>query len=237
MDCPSCGRPMDTLSLDGHNGIAVEIDLCGGCQAFWFDQHESLQLSPGSTLKLFGIIGGHATAPKPRMGDLLRCPRCRARLEAVQDMQRSTPFRYWRCDSGHGRFISFFEFLREKDFIRQLTPAQVQELRQNIQSVNCSNCGAPIDLARGSVCSHCGSPVAMLDMSHAGQLVDQLRRAAEPRPIDPGLALDLELARRQVDASFAAMGADEKWMAQVSAFGLVEAGLNAVAGWFKKSNG
>jgi hypothetical protein len=101
--------------------------------------------------------------------------------------------------------------------------------------LNCSNCGAPIDLARETACGHCGSPVSMLDMKQAGALVDQLRRAAEPKPIDPTLPIELARARREVEASFAAMGGDAAWSREVSASGLVEAGLNAVLGWLKKS--
>ena len=63
-------------------------------------------------------------------------------------MQRSTRFEYFRCPHDHGRLTTFFDFLKEKDFVRPLTPPQIAELRKNIQVVNCSNCGAPIDLAK-----------------------------------------------------------------------------------------
>ena len=52
-----------------------------------------------------------------------------------------------------------FDFLREKNFVRPLSADQLTALRQNVQSVNCSNCGAPIDLAKTSACGHCGSPL------------------------------------------------------------------------------
>ena len=64
-------------------------------------------------------------------------------------MQRATRFSYLHCPNDHGRLTTFFDFLREKDFIRPLTAEQLQELRQNVQTVNCSNCGAPIDVTRG----------------------------------------------------------------------------------------
>jgi len=37
----------------------VVIDVCLPCQSFWFDAHESVQLSPGGTLALFRLIGEH----------------------------------------------------------------------------------------------------------------------------------------------------------------------------------
>jgi len=132
---------MTATTLDGHGGTSIVIDTCTTCQAFWFDKHESLQLAPVSTLKLFSLIGEQKGARSASLPSVMRCPRCSSRLLATNDLQRNTPFHYWRCDAGHGRFITFVDFLREKDFIKPLSPAQLQELRNHVQSVNCSNCG------------------------------------------------------------------------------------------------
>jgi DNA-directed RNA polymerase subunit RPC12/RpoP len=228
---------MAAMTLAGHMGTSVSIDSCTNCQAFWFDAHESLQLSPGSTLTLFKLIGEHSSSGRAAFSGVLRCPRCAARLILTHDFQRNTRFTYWRCDAQHGRFITFFDFLREKNFIRPLSPPQLEELRRNVQIVNCSNCGAPVDLATGSACTHCSSPISMLDMKQAEQLVAQLQRASEPRPVDPALPLELARAKRELDASFAAVGADADWWKDASSAGLVEAGISAVARWLKKFEG
>jgi hypothetical protein len=233
--CPHCAAAMTAMTLAGHVGTSVTIDSCTSCQSFWFDTHESLQLSPASTLTLFKLIGEHSASGKSTLSSVLRCPRCAARLILTHDVQRNTRFTYWRCDSHHGRFITFFDFLREKNFIRPLSPQQLEELRQNIQIVNCSNCGAPVDLAIGSACTHCGSPISMLDMKQAEQMVAQLQRASEPRPVDPALPLELARARREVEASFASFGSDPDWWKDASSTGLVEAGISAVARWLKKN--
>src|SRR5688572_13218453 len=57
MTCPNCSAQMTERTLEGHLGTKVMIDSCEGCQAFWFDGRESLQLSPGATLELFQTIG------------------------------------------------------------------------------------------------------------------------------------------------------------------------------------
>ena len=211
------------MALDGHQGRPVAIDLCAECQAFWFDKYESLQLAPGSTLRLLKIIGERATPGPSQFADA-RCPRCSAVLLLTQDMQRNTRFNYFRCPSDHGRLIRFFEFLREKNFIRPLSQQQLDELRHEVQIVNCSNCGAPIDLAVGSACAHCKSPVSMLDMKQPEALLAQLREAAQPRPIDPALPLQLARAKRDVEAAFAH---------QEEPTDLVHACLNSVARWLK----
>src|SRR5437660_8791 len=64
MKCPGCGTEMTAMMLDGRLGKQIIIDVCAGCQAFWFDLFESLQLSAGSTLNLMKFIGEHSTPGK-----------------------------------------------------------------------------------------------------------------------------------------------------------------------------
>jgi hypothetical protein len=225
---------MDAKVLETRIGTSVTIDLCLPCQAFWFDAHESLQLSPRAVLTLFRLIGERALAAPARPADHPACPRCGIRLLDTHDQQRRTRFQYKRCPRDHGRLITFVDFLREKDFIRPLSPAQVEELRRNVQVVNCSNCGAPIDLAKDSSCTHCGSPLSMLDMTQAGALVAALDTSDQPRPLDPTLPLRLDEARREVESAFAAFEHRPGWFDDVSQSGLVAAGLSSLARWLKQ---
>jgi Zn-finger nucleic acid-binding protein len=235
MNCPSCSRDMTNMMVDAYMGASVDIDLCTTCQAFWFDKYESLKLAPASTLKLMKLIGEYTTKGKASLSSKLQCPRCDTDLLQTHDMQRNTRFVYWRCDNGHGRFISFFDFLKEKNFIRALSAEQIADLRKKIQIINCSNCGAPIDLTTASACAHCGSPISMLDMDQSQQLLNQLKHAAEPRPIDPALPLELAHAKRHIETLFGSHESDDDWWADASSLGLVEAGLSAVARWLTKA--
>ena len=166
---------MQRLPLDGLYGTRLAIDLCRVCQGFWFDGREHLQLAPGAILQLFEIIHD-ANGPRTPLPSRLPCPRCGLRLLLTDDRQRATRFRYWRCARDHGRYITFVDFLREKDFVRELDPAQLAELKAQVRSVACSSCGAPVDLARDTVCSHCHTPLAMLDVATGGAC----RRGAAP---------------------------------------------------------
>jgi hypothetical protein len=235
VNCPSCSGIMTTLTFDTRLQTPVTIDMCATCQSFWFDTHESLKLSPASTLKLIKLIGENTARGGVGVFNRLRCPRCNAQLMPTKDLQRNTRFSYWRCDSNHGRFIRFFEFLKEKSFIQQLSREQVEELRRHVQAVNCSNCGAPVDLTRTAACAHCGTPLSMIDMKQPEELMKQLEKASVPRPIDPLLPLELARAKRDVDATFRGMDSNSDWWSSASASGLVEAGLGAVARWLAKS--
>ena len=229
---------MQEETFDGHLGRPVAIDICHACQSFWFDTRESLSLTPGSTLSLFRIIGEKLAKPHRSNADLAKCPRCKGRLRRSHDMQRTTKFEYLSCPNGHGRLTTFFDFLREKDFIRPLTPQQIADLRKNVQAVNCANCGAPVDLTKGAACSHCGSPLSMLDMKQAEALVAQLQKAEDrsSQPIDPTLPIELERVRRETERTFAGLRGDDLWFKDVSSTDLVGAGLSIVARWFKGKN-
>jgi Zn-finger nucleic acid-binding protein len=236
MNCPNCAQSMTVYTLGGRLDTRIEIDACDACQAFWFDSSESPRLSPASTLTLFSFIADALPRRRGSIGRVLKCPRCGSRLLETSDMQRNTRFSYSRCPHGHGRFTTFFNFLREKDFVRPLSAAQVEELRRNVQTVNCSNCGAPVDLTRGSSCGHCASPLSILDLQQAEQVVDQLRRASQPQAVDPALPLELARVRREIDAAFAGSGDPTiSWWGDTSSIGLVGAGISALARLLKKA--
>jgi uncharacterized protein YbaR (Trm112 family) len=224
---------MTDWTLDGRLGTHVTVDVCTGCQAFWFDQHKSLQLAPGSTLKLMKFIGEHSSTVKPALSNLLQCPRCAGPLSLTHDLVRNMRFSYWGCASGHGRFITFFDFLKEKNFIHALSPQEIQQLKQSVQSVNCCNCGASIDLQTNMACPYCHSAISMLDMKQQQQMLAQLREAAEPRPVDPTLPLKLAQAKAETAALFQAD--DTEWWEDARSGDLVQAGLKAVARWITSS--
>ena len=224
---------MTALTLDGHLGTKVELDLCAACQVIWFDRLESLRLSPGATLSLFRTIGERKQTSPPPLGDPMKCPRCDLRLLLTNDRQRNTPFRYRRCAREHGRLITFFDFLREKDFVRPLSARQIADLRASVQTVNCSNCGAPIDLTLASACAHCSTPLSMLDLNQIEVMAAHLRRADEAsRTIDPMLPELMKREKQAVESLFAALRADEGG-ARPGSTGLVEMGLRLFSNWLK----
>jgi hypothetical protein len=220
---------MEERSLGAPHGARVEISICTRCQAFWFDPFESLQLTPTSTLELLRLIADE-TAKKG--GAAFRseayCPKCRSRLRLAHDRQRNTPFTYWKCERDHGRFTRFTEFLKEKEFVRVATPEQVEELRRSIRMIHCSNCGAPIDLARASSCGHCASPISMLDMRKMVDVADaaQAGPGRSGKPASDG-RLSPELLEILTSNGKPGMG-------MRGPFSLVEWGMEAFVGWLTR---
>jgi len=234
MNCPGCGAEMATLHLERRMASTVEVDLCAGCKALWFDRYEDIQLSPSATLKLFGIISERSAAATGPLPGRLRCPRCRSALTHTHDIQRSTRFQYWRCGDGHGRLMTFVDFLRAKDFVRPVTPQQLTELRNNVQTINCSNCAAPIDLAKDSRCPHCGSAISMLDVKQMTRTIEQLQAASEGRAVrtPTGAAFESDgLESEDLDALVLALKAERR----DSPLGLIETGLRLVGDLLRRS--
>jgi Zn-finger nucleic acid-binding protein len=189
--CPSCGSQMSRQSFERKSVGQVDLDLCFDCHAIWFDQYESAQLTPGSVLALFRKIHEHRDAPTRPVADNLRCPECRVRLVLTQDVQRTNRISYYRCSRAHGRFTTFFQFLREKNFVRSLTPAEINRLKVHVAQVRCSGCGAPVDLARDSQCSYCRSPISILDAEAVRKTLAELDDQEQRRKtIDPTAAIE-----------------------------------------------
>lgn len=191
-------------SLERNYGPPINIDVCDACQGFWFDDQEIFLLSPGGTLDLFHHIQEASSAGRHPLGRRLACPRCRATMREAQDQQRNTRFSYSTCPAGHGRFLTFFQFLRAKNFVRTLTAKEVDELKRHVRQVNCTNCGAPIDVGRDAACGFCRTPVSMLDPEQVTKAVALLQKAHAGRQnIDPAWPLAVAAERLRTERLFA----------------------------------
>jgi len=219
--------PMRQLDLDRQHHGRVTVDLCNACQALWFDALESLHLSPVGTLALFRAI--HEARPETRraLPSRVSCPRCDTSLTLTQDLQRTTRFSYYRCRHGHGRFTPFFQFLREKDFVRPVPPDELERLKKLVRIIRCSSCGAPVDLERATACGHCRAPIVVLDPDAVTKAIRQLdaaetRRTRTAHP-DHNPAGILEAARFERE-----MKLEQARMGQGSMVDLVSVGIGVL---------
>lgn len=203
VDCPNCHQPMVTRPLDAYAALRpIEIEVCTGCSLFWFDKYESVSLVPEAVLSLFRYIGEGAAGARTPLGANFRCPRCEGILALTHDLQRTTHFTYWRCTNGHGKLITFTQFLREKNFIRPPSPEELKKLRASVKQIACSQCGAPIDLSIDSACPHCGAAVALIDSEGVAKALHALSTTTPANTaVDPD-KLRAALRDAQVNAIF-----------------------------------
>lgn len=154
---------MTATRLASHIGTSVEIDVCWSCHMIWFDHLESTSLSAQSVMDFFRLIHAHRAESRTIVSLTGKCPACREALRQTNDVTRTGRFSYFRCPQGHGRLISFVQFLREKNFVRTLTPVELTALSAKVRQIRCSSCGAGVDIAHDPACKHCGAPVSVLD--------------------------------------------------------------------------
>jgi hypothetical protein len=201
---------METVGLNLRYGQVGQVDVCDHCGGLWFDHGESQRLSPGATLSLLDRL---TLRPECGIQPRSACPRCRQTLLEVQDQQRATRFTYRRCSSGHGRFITAYHFLREKDLVRELTAPEIEEVRARVQQVNCVNCGAPVDLSGRLACTHCGTPVSMVDPQQLRRELDALHRAdTRDGAVDPTLPMRLVHERALAERTWATLPGERSWV-------------------------
>lgn len=219
---------MTGLPLYGHYGRPIAIDLCHGCNSVWFDEGEDLSLAPGAVVQLFDAMGHAASSARAPMGPRKACPRCTAGLLRTRDRLRDTPFEYYRCTQGHGRFMGFGAFLRARHFVRDLTAAEVHTLSVDARVIKCVNCGANTDIREHSACAYCRAPIAVLDAAQLSKTLTELTAAAAKRTeLDPTWPLRAEQARRQTELAFAEL---QRGRGVTPDLDLVESGLKLFTG-------
>ena len=173
--CTNCSTLMSIYSLPGHYNQTVEIEVCHDCNAIWFDQWESSQLSPDGTVALFRLInerGGTSSTAASKFGEGLRCVTCGTGMKLVNDRVKNTRFAYQSCPKGHGRLTTFYNFLAEKQFVRELTQLERSKLAATVQQIKCSGCGASVNIGKTDACEYCRAPVSVFDRDAAKTAID-----------------------------------------------------------------
>lgn len=180
--CPSCRQPMEKRRFERNLHGEVVLDLCFQCHGVWFDEFESVQITPGGVIELFRLIHEYREAPRQPLSDVLQCPRCNDRLLHGLDVSKhGGQFNYHRCLQKHGRFTTFAQLMIEKGFVRQLSSAEIDELASKVSIVRCTGCGAPIDIRQDHACRHCRAPIAILDPAAVEKTLDRLDQAEVQR--------------------------------------------------------
>jgi hypothetical protein len=172
---------MAATAFRTHVDTPLEVDICWSCHLIWFDNLESVSMSPQSVIDLFSRIHSHRNEPRRLVSLTGDCPSCRDKLVQTFDVARGGRFQYHRCPNGHGRLITFVQFLREKQFIRTLSQAERKTLSAQVKQIRCSSCGAGVDLEHHATCGHCGAPVAVLDEQAVAKALEALETRAARR--------------------------------------------------------
>jgi hypothetical protein len=194
---------MTDQAVEAYSGAGpLEVGSCAPCNLLWFDRSGSISLTPRAVLGLFQYIGTAAGAARTPLASTFRCPRCSDAMALTYDLQRSTRFTYWRCANDHGQLFTFNQFLREKNFIRNPTLAELNKLRETVRQISCSQCGGPIDLTKDTACTHCGAPIALVDPDGVAKAVHDLTIGQGSTAPATQEQTSVALSNAQLDAFF-----------------------------------
>lgn len=161
--CPSCKAPMAVHTFESVGAGQVELDLCYSCNGMWFDPQENLRLAPAAVAELFKLLHEHRDAAHTPLALKVNCPRCKSSLTHGFDVVSSGRYVTYRCPKRHGRFSAFSSFMIEKGFVRLLTRPEIDDIARRVAVINCTSCGAPVDIRKDHACPHCRSAFSLID--------------------------------------------------------------------------
>lgn len=234
--CPSCDRLLSVEHFEGHYGARVELDLCHPCELIWFDKLENIRLSAGGVLALMRAMSEGLDGARPVLPSELGCPRCAAPLRTEVRRKGPASWQVRACPEGHGQLVRYLDYLTERDCVKPLTGTRLDELRQHVQQVRCSGCGAAVSLAvEQAACTHCGAALSVLDAAATADALSRLQAEQERRssPDPDTIAADMVMARLRTETTYRRMDSIYRERpAEVALEGLVEVGLRFIARLF-----
>lgn len=171
LPCGNCGRDMQAITLAGHYGRVVELDLCAPCHLVWFDQTETARLTGSGLLDLIAAMAAAQSLPHEVLRADARCPRCSGRLDTVHNRSRWGESLQLQCHRRHGAYQSFAQFLQEKGLLRPMSGLDRAQMLQQRGHIDCVNCGSSIG-ASDAQCPHCQSVPSLLDIARLAHALD-----------------------------------------------------------------
>ena len=171
LSCGNCRQPMQRLTLPGHYGRGVELDLCAGCHLVWFDLTETARLTGPALLALIGEMAASQTLPHEVLRKEAGCARCMGSLKTVHNRSRWGESLQLECLARHGAYQSFAQFLQEKGLLRPMSGIDRAHLLQQNGRIDCVNCGAAIG-ADDARCRYCQSVASLLDVARLARALD-----------------------------------------------------------------
>lgn len=169
--CSNCGAPLRVLSLPGHYGSQVEIDLCAPCHLVWFDMVESARLSGPGLLALIGEMAAAQSLAHQPLRPELGCPHCHRPVRTVHNRTRWGRSLQLECPQRHGAWQTFGQFLNEKGLLRPMSSADRAQALQRPEGLHCVNCGGAVGAA-DTACPWCASVPAVVDVARLARALD-----------------------------------------------------------------
>jgi predicted nucleic acid-binding Zn ribbon protein len=159
------------VSMGGHYGSSVDLDLCQSCNLVWFDDVELARLSGLGMLALIDRMAEAYGLPFEPLRPTLSCPRCASKLVLAHNQSRWGPSVQLQCPRRDGAYQSFAQFLQGKGLLRPMSLADRATLLRDKGRIDCVNCGAAVGVD-DQRCPYCQSVPSLLDVARLASSLD-----------------------------------------------------------------
>ena len=113
--CPQCEVPMKPVTARANPGSLIELDQCGQCGAIWCDKWELFPIQADEAARLEPADQELLQAPLPLIKKELFCPRCTARMSAVNEPSVGADVQFQRCLKCDAIWLNRGQFTRYKN--------------------------------------------------------------------------------------------------------------------------
>ncbi len=169
--CGNCRETMQRLTMPGHYGLSVDLDVCAACHLVWFDTTETARLGGPALLELIGTMAQAQSLAHEVLRPEVGCPRCGGALKTVHNQTRWGRSLQLECLARHGAYQSFAQFLQEKGLLRPMSALDRARLLAEKGHIDCVNCGAAIG-RDDAQCPHCRSVASLFDVARLARALD-----------------------------------------------------------------
>ena len=113
--CPQCEVPMKPVTARANPGSLIELDQCSQCGGIWCDKWELFPIQPDEAARLEPADQELLRAPLSLARKELFCPRCTARLSAVNEPSVGADVQFQRCFKCEAIWLNRGQFTRYKN--------------------------------------------------------------------------------------------------------------------------
>jgi len=114
LTCPECAVTMNEVKAEAKIGYLIQLDQCPRCGGIWCDRWEVFPLTVAAVEGLDTVDANALRTPTGPVPEVLRCPRCRARMAVFRDPALPQFACIQRCLNCEGMWFNRGELRRFK---------------------------------------------------------------------------------------------------------------------------
>jgi Zn-finger nucleic acid-binding protein len=125
--CPQCEVPIKPVTARANPGSLIELDQCSECGGIWCDKWELFPIQAEEAARLEPADQELLRVPLPLAKKELFCPRCTARMSAVNESSLGADIQFQRCFKCDAIWLNRGQFARYKNHQKKIRSKNLGE--------------------------------------------------------------------------------------------------------------